>query len=222
MLVIRRVMSCLLGIAPLLLIAAGIRIVIMVVQARDPEAYSIHYHYMGDAVLVLSAGCIGLFGCYRLWRPDTRGTWSLVPLAAAFFAVLFPVVQYGREGSPLQRSYRSTALQLGAVAQRLSEAAKEAGQFACTSFSDHADLPSMYVRQDQVLPYVVECVPNADGPATGTAPERPGTIVVATSPDQKQAWFAATVLPHDVGQQAAWLQRAGERLVIAQQLDSKS
>jgi predicted cobalt transporter CbtA len=76
----------------------------------------------------------------------------------------------------------------------------------------------MFVQQGEALPYVVHCVPNATGPITGAPPERPGTIVVATSPDQKQAWFTATVLPHDVGRRAAWLHRDGQPLVIAQQL----
>lgn len=219
MLILRRIISCLLGIAPLLLAAAGIRIISMAVQARDPATYSIHYQYIGDALFILCAGLIGLFGCYRLWQADARGTWSLVPLAAALFAVVFPMVQYGRQGSPLQRSYRSTALQLGSVAQRLTEAANENGQFACAPFSD--DPPSMYVQQGQVLPYVVQCVADATGPATGDPPERPGTIVVATSADRKRAWFTATVLPDDVGRHAAWLQRAGERLIIAQQLNPK-
>ena len=218
MLIVRRIISSLLSVAPLLLMAAGIRLVIMAVQAHDPAAYSIQYHYIGDALLVLSVGLVGLFGCYRLWRADTRGTWSVVPIAAAVFAVLFPVVQYGREGSPLQRSYRNTALQLGSVAQRLTEAAKENGQFACAPFSD--DSPSMYVQHGQVLPYVVQCVADASGPVTGDPPGRPGTIVVATSLDRKQAWLTATVLPHDVGRRAAWLQRNGTRLVIVKKLDS--
>jgi hypothetical protein len=220
MLTIRRIISCLLGVLPLFLVAAGIRIVIMVVQARDPATYSIRYHYIDDALLLSSVGLIGLFGSYRLWRAGTSRMWALMPLAAAVFAVLFPVFQYGRHGSPLQQSFRSTALQLGSVVHQLTEAAQKNGQFACASFSDTFNPESMFMRQGQALPYVVECVANATGPVTGAAPERPGTIVVATSADQKQAWFAATVLPHDVARRAAWLQRDGQTLVIAQQLKS--
>ena len=219
MLVLRRIISCLLGVAPLLLIAAGTRIVITTVQARDPAMYSVRYNYLSDALLVLSAGLIGLLGCLRLWRAGTSRMWAVLPLAAALFAVLFPVFQYGQQGSPLQRSYRSTALQLGSVASQLTEAAKENGRFSCTSLSDPLTPQSMFMQQGRALPYVIECVADATGPVTSAAPERPGTIVVATSPDQKQAWFAATVLPDDVGRRAAWLQRAGKRLVIAQHLN---
>jgi hypothetical protein len=199
--------------------AAGIRIVITTVQARDPAMYSIRYAYLGDALVVLSAGLIGLFGCLRLWRAGARRTWALLPLAAAFFAVFFPVFQYGQQGSPLQRSYRNTALQLGSVAHQLTEAAKQNGRFNCASVSESLNVPSMFMQQGQALPYVIEGVAHATGPVAVAAPERPGTIVVATSPDQTQAWFAATVLPDDVGRRAAWLQRAGERLVVAQQLN---
>jgi hypothetical protein len=218
MLIARWIASCLLGLTPLLLVAAGIRIFIMAAQARDPATYSIHYNYIGDALLLSSVGLIGLFGCYRVWRADTRRMWALVPIAAAFFAVLFPIFQYGHDGSPLQRSFRSTALQLGSVARQLTAAAKENGRFICASFSDPTSPQSMFVQQGRALPYVIECVADATGPATGTPPERPGTIVVATSSDQKQAWFTATVLPHDVGRRATWLLRSGQPLVIAQQL----
>jgi hypothetical protein len=220
MLIVRRIASCLFGVAPLLLIAAGIRIVIITVQARDPAMYSIRYNYIGDALLLLCGGLIGLFGCYRVWRAGTRRIWALLPIAAAFFAVFFPLFQYGHEGSPLQRSFRSTALQLGSVAQQLTAAAKENGRFTCASFSDQPTPQSMFVQQGQALPYVVECVADATGPVTGPPPDRPGTIVVATSADQKQAWLTATVLPHDVGRHAAWLLRSGRPLVIAQQLNS--
>jgi hypothetical protein len=218
MLIVRRIASCLLTLPPLLLIAAGIRIVIMVVQARDPATYSIHYNYSGDALLLSSVGLIGLFGCYRLWRAGTRRMWALVPIAAACVAILFPLFQYGQHGSPLQRSFRGTALQLGAVAHQMTEAAKEKGRFTCASFSDPLNPESMFVQQGRTLPFVVECVADATGPFTGAPPERPGTIVVATSADHKQAWFTATVLPHDVGRRAAWLLRNGQPLVIAQQL----
>lgn len=183
-LIIRRITSCLLGFAPLLLIAAGIRVFIMAVQARDPATYSIRYHYIGDALLLSSVGLIGLFGCHRLWRAGSCRTWALVPIVAAFFAVLFPVFQYGHHGSPLERSYRSTALELGSVAHQLTQAAKENGRFTCVSFSDPLNPQSMFLQQGQALPYVVQCVANATCPVTGAAPERPGT-----------AWFDALNAP---------------------------
>jgi hypothetical protein len=218
MLVVRRVISCLLGLLPVLLIAGGIRIFTMAVQARDPAMYSIRDNYIGDALLFSSIGLVGLFGCHRLWQAGTRRTWALVPIATVFFAVLFPLFQYGHHGTLLDRSYRSTTLHLGSVAHQLMEAAKENGRFVCASFSDPFNSKSMFFQQGQALPYVVQCVANATGPATGAPPERPGTIVVATSPDQKQAWFTATVLPIKISRRATWLERDGQPLVIAMEL----
>jgi hypothetical protein len=218
MLIIRRLMACLLGLVPLLLIVAGVSTFITAVRAHDPATYSIRDDYISDAVTFSVIGLVGLFGCHRLWRAGTRRKWALLPIAAACFAVLFPAFKHGHHGSPLQRSYRSTAMQLGSVAGQLIEKAKENGRFNCASFSDPFNPRSMFMQQGQALPYVVECVANATGPITGPPPERPGTIVVATSPDEKKAWFTATVLPGYVDRHAVWMTHDGQQIIIAEEL----
>lgn len=218
MLILRRITACLLGLVPVLLPVIGIAKFITAVRAYDPAMYSIRDDYLSDAVTFTVLGLIGLFGCHRLWRAGSRKTWAFVPIAVLWYAFWFPFTQFSHHGGREQISYRSTAAQLAAVAHYLTEAAKENGRFNCASFSDPLYPRSMFMQHGQELPYVVQCVDNAIFPITGDPPERPGTIVVATSPDRKNAWFAATVLSGYVSRHARWLTRDGKPLIIAQQL----
>jgi hypothetical protein len=76
----------------------------------------------------------------------------------------------------------------------------------------------MFIRGDQALSYVIQCVSDATGPALSAPPERPGTLLFAVSADRKQAWFTATVLDQNLTTQATWLTRQGQPVVIAGQM----
>ena len=219
MLILRRITACLLGLIPVVLLVIGIATCITAVRAHDPAMYSIRDNYVGDAVTFTVLGLIGLFGCHRLWRAGSRKTWALVPIAVLLYAIWFPFFKFSHHGGREQISYHSTTVYLASVAGQLTEAAKESGHFACESYSDPFNSRSMFMQHGHELPYVVQCVANATGPITGDPPQRPGIIVVATSPDQKKAWFAATVLPGYVSRHARWLTRDGKPLIIAQQLN---
>jgi hypothetical protein len=80
MLLVRRIAAALLGLVPLVLIGVGVASVLREIEAHDPSMYSVQgQKHLTDAVIFACAGCIGLFGCHRLWRADTRWKWVLVP-----------------------------------------------------------------------------------------------------------------------------------------------
>ena len=222
MLLVRRIASALLGLVPLALIGVGVVSVLREVQAHDPSMYSVQGgKHLPDAFMFAGAGCIGLFGCYRLWRANGSWKWTLVPVAVIFFAVAFPNFERGPHGTPVERASFSALQRLSAFAGSATQLAREQGEFVCDR-SATLSASSLFARQGQALSYVIHCVPDATGPTLGTPPERPGTLVFAVSPDRTQAWFTATVLTYSTGRHASWLTRQGQPFVIAAQLQSKS
>jgi len=222
MLLVRRIASALLGLVPLVLIGVGVASVLWEVQAHDPSMFSVQGEkHLAHAFMFAGAGCIGLFGCLRLWRANGSWKWVLVPAAVMIFAVVFPNMERWPHGTPVERASFSTLQRLSAFAGSATQLAREQGEFVCDRSSTFS-ASSLFARQGQALSYVIHCVPDATGPTLGTPPERPGTLVFAVSPDRTQAWFTATVLTHSTGRHASWLTRQGQPFVIAAQLQSKS
>jgi hypothetical protein len=174
---LRRTFSCVLAVIPTVLVAAGLFAIARTVQHRDPTMYSVKGDDdLSDPLAFLILGCIGLFGCGKLWHPDALKKWALVPIAAIIFAVAYPNFKYGHHGTAFNRSYRSTLFHLASFAATTSMKARERGQFVCASPPDDATNRSMFLREGQQLHYVVECMSDATGAVTGNPPERPGTI----------------------------------------------
>lgn len=218
MLLVRRSASLLLGLLSLVVFGAGVASVLWEVQARDPSAYSVQGEkHLTDAFMFTVAGCIGLFGCYCLWRADAGWKWALVPTAVILFAAAVPNVQGWSHGTPSVRASFLTLQKLSAFAGSLIQLAREQGYFTCDTSAELYS-SSLFVREGQALPYVIQCVPDAPGPSFDTPPKRPGTLVFAVSQDRKQAWFTATVLAHSVDRHATWLTRQDQPFVIAAQL----
>jgi hypothetical protein len=149
--------------------------------------------HLTDAVIFACAGCIGLFGCHRLWRANGSWKWVLVPAAVMIFAVVFPNIERWPHGTPVGRASFSALQRLSAFAGSATQLAREQGEFVCDR-SATLSASSLFARQGQALPYVIHCVSDATGPTLGTPPERPGTLVFAVSQDRTRAWFTATVL----------------------------
>lgn len=222
MLLVRRIAAALLGLVPLVLIGVGVASVLREIQAHDPSMYSVQgQKHLADAVMFACAGCIGLFGCHRLWRADTSWKWTLVPVAVIVFAVVFPNIERWPHGTPVGRASFSALQRLSGFAGSATQLAREQGEFVCDR-SATPSASSLFARQGQALPYVIHCVSGATGPTLGTLPERPGTLVFAVSQDRTRAWFTATVLARSVDRHATWLTRQGQPFVIAAQLQSKS
>lgn len=222
MLLVRRIAAALLGLVPLVLIGVGVASVLREIQAHDPLMYSVQgQKHLTDAVIFACAGCIGLFGCHRLWRANGRWKWVLVPAAVMIFAVVYPNIERWPHGTPVGRASFSALQRLSGFAGSATELAREQGEFVCDR-SATPSASSLFARQGQALPYVIHCVSDATGPTLGTPPERPGTLVFAVSQDRTRAWFTATVLARSVDRYATWLTRQGQPFVIAAQLQSKS
>lgn len=221
MLLVRRIFAVVLGLVPLLLVAVGVVIVLRKIQPTDPLLYAVHQ--TGEftmAFTLVVVGCAGLIGCQRLWRADAGWKWTLVPIAGMLTGVAIPNLQYGHHGSPLNRAAFSTFQRLGTFAGSSVHLAREQGQFICDPSAELLG-KSLFLRDGQPLPYVIQCIPNATGAALASPPERPGTLVFAVSPDRKQAWFAATILARETGRYATWLTQQGQPRVIALSLQAE-
>jgi len=215
MLLIKRIVAVLFGLVPLLLVAVGVVIVLRKIQPTDPLLYAVHQ--TGEFTMAFTfvvVGCAGLFGCHRLWRAEAGWKWTLVPIAVMFAGVAIPNFQYGHHGSPLNRAAFSTFQRLGTFAGSSVHLAREQGQFICDPSAELLGT-SHFMRDGQLLPYVIQCIPNATGPTLASPPERPGTLVFAVSTDRKQAWFAATVLARENDRHATWLTTQGQPRIIA-------
>lgn len=222
MLVVKRIIAILLGLVPLVLIGAGIAGVVGEVRPRDPSWYSIRDETLiSDAVMYAAVGCTGLFGCHRLWRADAGWKWTLMPIAVMVAAIAIPNFKYGHHGSPLDRAAFSTFQRLAVFAGSSTELAREQGRFICDPSAELLG-KSLFFRDGQPLPYVIQCVLDATGPALANPPERPGTLVFTVSPDRKQAWFAATILERRTDRHATWLMQQGQPRVIAFSLQEKN
>lgn len=221
MLLLKRTIAVLLGLVPLMLVGVGVVMGVREVRPHDPSWYSVRGEtVLSDAFLYAAVGCVGLFGCRRLWRTDARWKWTLVPIAVMVVAVAIPNFKYGHHGSPLDRASFNMLQRLGTFAASSKQLAQEQGQFFCDP-SVELFGPSHYMQNAQPLPYVIQCVPNAAGSALASPPDRPGTLIFAVSPDRKQAWFAATVLARRTDRQATWLTRQGQPVVIAHSVPAK-
>ena len=220
MLIVRRVIVSILSVPSLLLLCAGTLTFVRAIRVYDPSIYSVQDDYIGHAIHLSVAGVIGLLACQRLWRTGSRWAWAIIPICVAFYAILYPnwTVHYG---APLHRAYRSTTLQLQAIAVQSSENAKTTGRLTCDSIPN-PQMGSLFSQGGQRLPYVVRCVPNVDAPMSSSPPGRPATIVVSISNDETTAWFSATVLPHEFGRQAVWLKRDGQPFIVTQQMTGSS
>ncbi|MGC3974825.1 MAG: hypothetical protein QM771_10640 [Nitrospira sp.] len=222
MLVVRRIIAVLLGSVPLVLVGAGIAGVVGEVRPGEPSWYSVRDETaLSDALVYAAVGCVGLFGCHRLWRPDAGWKWVLVPIAVLVAAVAIPNFTYWPHGSPLDRASFNMLKRLASFAGSSKQLAQEQGQFACDP-SVELFGPSRFMQNGQPLPYVIQCVLNATGPELASPPDRPGTLLFAVSPDRKQAWFAATVLARRTDRHATWLTRQGQPLVIAFTVQEKN
>ncbi len=222
MLVLRRAITVLLGLVPLLLIGVGIAVVVGEVRPGDPSWYSVRDEtFLSDAVMYAAVGCVGLFGCQRLWRTDAGWKWVLLPIAVMVAAVAIPNFKYRPHGSPLDRASLNMFRRLGTFAASSKQLAQEQGEFSCDP-SVELFGPSRFMQNGQSLPYLIQCVLNATGPALASPPERPGTLLFAVSPDRKEAWFTATVLARRTDRHATWLTRYGQPLVIALSVDEKN
>ncbi len=223
MLVFRRVVAVVLGLIPLLLVAIGVVIALREIWPTDPLLYSVHQDGELTVFVMFSAvGCVGSLGCYQLWRTEAGWRWILVPIVATILGiVVIPAFQYGHHGSPLDRASFNMLQRLSTFAAFSKQLAQEQGQFTCDP-SVELFGPSRYIQNGQPLSYVIQCVPNASGPALASPPERPGTLIFAVSPDRKQAWFSATVLARRPDRHASWLTRQGEPVVVIAQLQSTS
>ncbi len=222
MLVFKRVVAVVCGLIPLLLVAMGVVIALREIWPTDPLLYSVHQDGELTVAFVFAAvGCVGSLGCYRLWRTEAGWKWVLAPIVAIILGILaIPAFQYGHHGSPLDRASFNMFRRLGTFAASSKQLAQEQGQFSCDP-SVELFGPSRFMQNGQPLPYVIQCLPNATGPALDSPPERPGTLLFAVSPDWKQAWFTATVLARRTDRQATWLTRQGQPLVIGTEVQPK-
>lgn len=216
MLIVRRIIVSVVSLPSLLMLCLAMLTFVRAIRVYDPAIYSVQDDYIGDAVRLSVAGVIGLFACQRLWRIGSRWAWAIIPLGVAFYAILYPnwIAHYG---TSLHRAYRNATLQLHSIAVQSLENAKTTGRLTCDSIPD-PQMGSLFSQGGQRLPYVVQCVPNVGAPMSSPPPGRPATIVVAISNDETTAWFSATVLPQQIGREAAWLKRDGQPLIITQRI----
>ena len=222
MLVVKRIIAAVFGLVPLVLIAAGVAMVFRELRPTDPLLYSVQQDgELPEAFIFAAVGCAGLFGCHRLWRADAGWKWTLMPIAVMVAAIAIPNLLYGHHGSPSDRAYSNMFLRLGTFAVSSKQLAQEQGQFTCDPSVKLFGL-SRFTQNGQPLPYVIQCVLDATGPALATPPERPGTLVFTVSPDRKQAWFAATILEGRTDRHATWLMQQGQPRVIAFSVQEKN
>jgi hypothetical protein len=217
MLIVRRIIVSILSLPSLLMLCLGTLTFVRAMRVYDANMYSVQDSYIGDAVHLSVAGVFGLFACQRLWRTGSRWAWTIIPIGVAFYVVLYPNWKAWHHGTPLERAYRSTTLQLHSIAVQSAENAKTTGRLTCELIPD-PQMGSLFSQGGQSLPYVVQCVPDVAAPMSNVPPARPATIVVSISKDATTAWLSATVLSHQIARQAVWLKRDGQPLVVTQQM----
>ena len=152
MLLLKRTTAVLLGLVPLMLVGVGVVMGVREVRPHDPSWYSVRGEtVLSDAFLYAAVGCVGLFGCRRLWRTDARWKWTLVPIAVMVVAVAIPNFKYGHHGSPLDRASFNMLQRLSTFAASSKQLAQEQGQFTCDP-SVELFGPSHYMQNGQPLP----------------------------------------------------------------------
>lgn len=156
------------------------------------------------------AGCTGLFGSYCLWRAATSWEWSLVPIAAIFFAVSFHVSNSGRlEGRWRGRHSIPYKGSVRLPVQKVS-LPRNGDQLAVTHPRNSLDRLSSFeeVKHFPMRPLCARCDRAAKRHATG----RTGYDSLRRQPGSEAG------LLHRTDWHATWLTREGQLFVITAQL----
>jgi hypothetical protein len=201
---------------PLLLIVGGGAELLRWFQVHQGnQYYYLEYWTLKDAKWFLLVGMIGMLPAgLVLFRRQARLRWLWLSLLVPLFMIWYPnMITFEGGGIAHVSAHRQVRHQLARFAIELRHATEQGNPWHCTS--EPTTTLSPYGRAGERLFYQRVCVA-ADRPrASLLASSAPGTIYIATSPDEKVAWLMATVLPQNSSETVHWLQdRNGEPLVL--------
>ena len=196
---------------PLLAIAAAGMDLLTWIRIHRGSQYYVDHGYLGEAVSWVLVGMIGVLPAGRvLLQPQARLLWLWLPTLVSLSMIMYP-----KFASPLpyERAGDEVHSQLSQVYDEFRQAAGQGKSWRCASGPTTTLSP--YGRTGERLPYQRVCV-TADRPMGSLLPSSaPGTIYIATSPDEQTIWLFATVLPHNTSDTASWLrERTGEPVLL--------
>ncbi len=196
---------------PLLAIAAAGMDLLTWIRIHRGSQYYVDHGYLGEAGWWLLLGMSGVLPTGRvLFQPQARLRWLWLPALVSLSMIVYP-----KFASPLpyERAGDEVHSQLSQLYDELRHTAEQGKPWHCAS-GPIATL-SPYGRTGERLSYQRRCV-TADNPMGSLLPSSaPGTIYIATSPDEQTIWLFATVLPYNVSDTVSWLrERTGEPVLL--------
>lgn len=181
---------------------------------RGYEHYYVDHWSLRNAAWWLLVGMIGLLPTGRvLFQPQASLGWLSLPTLVSLVLIIYPSANPSAD----QRARNQVFDQLSQFAVEVRQAAEQGKPWHC--ISGPTTTLSPYSRAGERLFYQRVCVAANRPAASLLASSAPGTIYIATGPDEQVVWLRATALPSNATNIVRWLRvRSGEPLVLAGEL----
>jgi hypothetical protein len=217
--VLRVILALISIVLPLQAIAmGGEEILLWIRYDHSNQYYYVEHWGLGHAKVFLLMGIIGLLTAgWVLFRRQASGQWLWLSMLVSLFLIWYPnwITFDGHYSGVFsgQSAEKRVRMSFRMFASEVRQAAEQGKPWHCTSGPTTTLSP--YSRAGEQLFYQRVCVA-ADRPAASLlTSSRPGTIYIATGPDEKVVWLMATVLPRSASDTVMWVRGlSGEPLVL--------
>ena len=181
---------------------------------RGYEHYYVDHWSLRHAGWWLLVGMIGLLPTgWVLFQPQASLRWLSLPTLVSLVLIIYPSANPSAD----ERARYQVFDELSRFAVEVRQAAEQGKPWHCTSGPTTTLSP--YSRAGERLFYQRVCVAANRPTASLLASSAPGTIYIATGPDEQVVWLRATALPSNATNIVRWLRvRSGEPLVLAGEL----
>lgn len=199
--ILRVTLAVISSVFPLVALVSGGMIFLTWIRIHAGNDYYVEHGYLGDAMLWMPIGLMGVLPVGRvLFRPQASLWWLALPALASLFAVVYPNFA---PPLPYYRAIHEVYHQLVHVRDEFQQIAQPGTPWRCTS--GPLPTPSPYSQKGDRLFYHLICV-TADQPMESLLhSSAPGTIYVGITPGDQTIWLFATVLSQNLSDTVSWL-----------------
>jgi hypothetical protein len=206
-------------VVPLKSIAMGGEEILLWIRFDLSNQYYVEQWGIARAKVLLLMGIIGMLPAgWVLFRRQASGRWLSLSLLVSFFLMMYPAYLTfdGLYSGFFAGEYAEKKVRYDLrffVGGEMKQAAEQGKPWHCTPGPTTTLSP--YSRAGERLFYQRVCVTADHPPASLLASSAPGTIYIATGPDEQVVWLMATGLSRSASDTVMWVRHpSGKPLVL--------